>query len=83
MLIDLKKTFHFDQQKNAYDVDYVFEKAITESNGLCSSDVCLIVTFSKNYGNKITDKTEKASLILYQSNESIEALIKAKVLSYN
>jgi hypothetical protein len=81
MLINLKKTFRFDQQKNAYEVDYVFEKAVTESNGLCSNDVCLIVTFSKNYGNKITDKTENASLILSQSNESIEELIKAKVLS--
>jgi hypothetical protein len=83
MLIDLHKTFCFSQDEDIYQVGYVFEKHVTESNGLSQSDICLTVTFSKNEGGKITDKTDKASSILSQSNESIETRIKTKILSYN
>jgi len=83
MLIDLHKSFSFSQDENIYHVGYVFEKDQTESNGLSKSDICLVVTFSKNEGDKITDKTNKASGILSQSNESIQKLIETKILSYN
>lgn len=83
MLIDLHKTFSFNQGEDLYQVGYVFEKDVTEGNGLNHGDICLTVTFSKNQGGKITDKTNKASAILSQSNESIETSIKTKILSYN
>ncbi|MFL5811478.1 MAG: hypothetical protein ACJ749_18280, partial [Flavisolibacter sp.] len=83
MLIDLHKTFSFNHQKDIYQVDYVFEKDGLESDPLSHSDICLTVTFSKNYGGKITDKTNKASSVLSQSNENIQQFIETKILSYN
>ena len=83
MLIGLHKTFCFSQDEDTYQVGYVFEKDVPESNGLSQGDICLNVTFSKNHGGNITDKTTQASSILSQSNESIEKGIRTKILSYN
>jgi hypothetical protein len=83
MILNLHKHFSFHQQKDIYQVDYVFQKDSKESDIPQQRDVCLIVTFSKNNGDKITDTTNKATSILFQSNESIQQLIEAKILSYN
>jgi hypothetical protein len=83
MLIDLHKTFSFQEDKDVYQVGYVFEKDVSERSGSRQGDICLTITFSKNKGEKITDKTNKASSILSQSNEKIENEIRVKVLSYN
>ena len=83
MLIDLHKTFCFNQDEDIYQVSYVFERVITESNGLSQGDICLTVTFSKNMGGQITDKTNEAFSLLSKSNESIENSIKTKILTYN
>jgi len=83
MLIDLHKTFSFSQDQDIYQVGYVFEKDVSESNGLSQGDICLNVTFSKNQGAEIADKTSHASSILSQSNENIEKCIRTKILSYN
>jgi hypothetical protein len=83
MLLNLHKTFSFNQQKDVYQVGYVFQKEAIESGEPRHGDVCLIVTFSKNHGDKITDRTNKAFSILSQSNESIQQFIEAKILSYN
>jgi hypothetical protein len=83
MLINLHKAFCFNHQKDIYQVGYVFEKDGIENSPSGPGDVCLTVTFSKNHGDKITDKTHKASSVLSQSNESIQQLIEAKILSYN
>ena len=83
MIINLHKKFCFNQETDIYQVSYVFEKDVIEINGLRHTDVCLTVIFSKNRGDKITDKTNKTSSILSQSNESIQKLIEAKILSHN
>jgi hypothetical protein len=83
MLIDLHKTFSFQEDKDIYQVGYVFKKGVAEKNDLNQGDICLTVTFSKNKGDKITDKTDHASSILSQSNENIEKGIRVKILSYN
>jgi hypothetical protein len=83
MLIGLHKSFSFSQDEDTYQVGYVFEKDVTEKNGLSQSDISLTVTFSKNDGDTITDKTNKASSILSQSNENIEKGIRTKILSLN
>jgi len=83
MLLNLHKNFSFNQQKDIYQVGYVFQKDVIESDTPRQRDVCLIVTFSKNHGDKITDTTNKASSILSQSNENIQQFIEAKILSYN
>jgi hypothetical protein len=83
MLIGLHKSFSFSQDEDTYQVGYVFEKDVIQTNGLSQSDISLTVTFSKNDGGIITDKTNKASSILSQSNESIEKSIRTKILSLN
>ncbi|GAA4746127.1 hypothetical protein [Flavisolibacter ginsenosidimutans] len=83
MLLDLYKTFCFSRDGDIYQVGYVFEKAVTENEGVPQTNICLTVTFSKNQSDNIIDKINKASSILSQSNESIESDIKMKVLSYN
>jgi len=81
MLINLHKKFCFTRGKDVYQVGYVFEKNNAESNGLSRGNVCLTVSFSKNCGDEITDKTTEASSMLSQSNESIQKIIEAKIVS--
>lgn len=83
MVINLHKNFCFNRLKDVYQVDYVFEREPIENATICYGEVCLIITFSKNGGDKITHKTNKSSAMLSQSNENIEQLIEAKILSYN
>lgn len=76
MIMNLSRSFCFSKEKDAYDVEYTFKKKAHTEEGLW-----LILTVSVNRAGKRTYTIGKPTSVLYQSNEIIEKLIEAEVLS--
>ena len=81
MLINLSKSFCFNKNNNAYDVGYIFKNKEPESEARTAENIWLILTVSVNHADKRLYKIGKPASILYQSNDVIEKLIAAEVLS--
>ena len=80
MLLNLSKSFHFDRDQKEYDIDYLFTKEVITGGN--ATGICLVLDVSINKEKKETQKINKATSTLYQSNEDIEKMIEEETVSF-
>jgi len=81
MLINLQKSFRFTNEKDTFQVDYVFTKGGGGSGNPSEDGISLLITSCKNHEPRIVNNVSNASSIFFQSNEQITKSIEARVLS--
>ncbi len=80
MLINLHRSFHFDDDQKKYDVDYFFTKETVKAG--VNTDLCLELNVSIDNAKRKTHKLTKGFSTLHQSNEVIEKMIKEETVSF-
>jgi hypothetical protein len=79
MLLNLSKTFSFNNDADIFNVNYIFIKNTSEA-GLAVPQLWLVFNVSMNDSEKIEYRIGMTQSTLYQNNETIEAMIKKETL---
>jgi hypothetical protein len=79
MLLNLSKAFSFNNDADVFKVDYIFQKN-TPSAGAADPQIWLVFNVSMNDEAKKEYKLGMNQSTLYQTNDTIEAMIKKETL---
>jgi hypothetical protein len=79
MLLNLSKSFSFNNDADVFNVDYIFQKN-TPGDGVTVPQIWLLFNVSMNDAEKKEYRLGMTQSTLYQNNESIEAMIKKETL---